>query len=103
MHIPLPKMMRHWREREFERGLNPATQRYGLKLWTYLARRPRLYRFVTSMMIRTLGLLGGRKRRFRALPLSAGWTRYRDFPAPERRTFMQLARQKGIAMRTTVP
>ena len=27
MRIPLPKMMRHWREREFERGLNPATQR----------------------------------------------------------------------------
>src|SRR3546814_3607630 len=27
VRIPLPKMMRHWREREFERGLNPATQR----------------------------------------------------------------------------
>jgi L-lactate dehydrogenase complex protein LldF len=25
MKIPLPKMMRHWRERQFERGLNPAT------------------------------------------------------------------------------
>ncbi len=31
MKIPLPKMMRHWREREFERGLNPATQRCGLE------------------------------------------------------------------------
>ena len=36
MRIPLPKMMRHWREREFERGLNPATQRYGLKFWAFL-------------------------------------------------------------------
>ena len=44
MRIPLPKMMRHWREREFERGLNPATQRYGLKLWAFFARRPALYR-----------------------------------------------------------
>ena len=30
MRIPLPKMMRHWREREFERHLSPATYRYGL-------------------------------------------------------------------------
>ena len=30
MKIPLPKMMRHWREREFERHLSPATFRYGL-------------------------------------------------------------------------
>ena len=30
MRIPLPKMMRHWREREFERHLTPAAVRYGL-------------------------------------------------------------------------
>jgi L-lactate dehydrogenase complex protein LldF len=97
MKIPLPKMMRHWREREFERGLNPATQRYGLKLWAYVAKRPALYRLATSIAIRSLGLLGGRKRRFRVLPLAGGWTKYRDFPAPERRTFMQMAVKKGIA------
>ena len=89
-------MMRHWREREFERGLNPATQRYGLKLWAYFARRPALYRIATALAIRALGLFGGSKRRFRTLPLAGGWTRYRDFPAPERRTFMQLARKKGL-------
>ena len=96
MHIPLPKMMRHWRERQFERGLNPATQRYGLKLWAYFARRPALYRVATALAIPALALFGGRKRRFRTLPLAGGWTRYRDFPAPERRTFMQLARAKGL-------
>jgi L-lactate dehydrogenase complex protein LldF len=102
MKIPLPKMMRHWREREFERGLNPATQRYGLKLWAYFAKRPALYRRVTSIAIPLLGLLGGRTRRFRRLPLAGGWTKYRDLPAPERRTFMQMARQKGIARETAV-
>ncbi len=59
MRIPLPKMMRHWREREFERGLNPATQRAGLGLWAFLAKRPRLYRFTTSMTIPALSLFGG--------------------------------------------
>ena len=30
VRIPLPKLMRHWREREFERHLTPATVRSGL-------------------------------------------------------------------------
>ncbi len=30
MRIPLPKMMRHWREREFEKNLEPAAARWGL-------------------------------------------------------------------------
>ncbi|MGH6961384.1 MAG: LutB/LldF family L-lactate oxidation iron-sulfur protein, partial [Dongiaceae bacterium] len=40
MRIPLPKLMRHWREREFERHLQPAAARYGLRLWAFFARRP---------------------------------------------------------------
>ena len=89
MRIPLPKMMRHWREREFERGLNPSTQRFGLKSWAFLARRPRLYRLATSFAIPLLSVFGGAKRRFSWLPLAGGWTRHRELPAPESRTFMQ--------------
>jgi L-lactate dehydrogenase complex protein LldF len=33
VRIPLPGMMRHWREREFERRLSPAPMRYGLGFW----------------------------------------------------------------------
>ncbi len=94
MKIPLPKMMRHWREREFERRLNPATQRYGLGLWAFFARRPRLYRLATSLAVPVLSLLGGGSRRFRWLPLAGGWTRHRDLPAPEARTFMQQWRDR---------
>jgi L-lactate dehydrogenase complex protein LldF len=42
VRIPLPKMMRHWREREFERHLTPATQRKGLDIWAFFAKRPAL-------------------------------------------------------------
>ena len=95
MKIPLPKMMRHWREREFERGLNPATQRFGLKFWAWFARRPALYRTATALAIPALSLLGGRKRRFGYLPLAGGWTRWRELPAPESRTFMQQWRDRA--------
>ncbi len=88
MRIPLPKLMRHWREKEFERGLSPATQRAGLKVWAYFARRPALYRFVTRLAMGVLAGLGRRRGRFRALPLAGGWTKHRDMPARAAKTFM---------------
>jgi L-lactate dehydrogenase complex protein LldF len=90
MKIPLPKMMRHWREREFERHLSPATYRYGLGLWAFFAKRPRLYQRWTGIAMRMLGNLGWRKGRFRFLPLAGGWTKYRDLPAPEGKTFQEM-------------
>ena len=85
--IPLPKMMRHWREREFERHLTPATARSKLSVWAWFARRPAVYRAATRLAMRTLALLGRRRGRFRSLPLAAGWTAARDLPAPEGDTF----------------
>jgi L-lactate dehydrogenase complex protein LldF len=90
MEIPLPNMMRHWREREFERHLQPRRYRAGLRLWAFFARRPRLYRLATRLAMRALGNLGARRGRFRALPLAGGWTRHRDLPAPEGATFQEL-------------
>ncbi|MYZ50225.1 LutB/LldF family L-lactate oxidation iron-sulfur protein, partial [Propylenella binzhouense] len=60
VRIPLPNLMRHWREKEFERGLQPATQRFGLSLWAALARRPALYRAATALAARTLSGLSRR-------------------------------------------
>ncbi len=85
--IPLPKMMRHWREREFERHLTPATMRSNLGLWAWFARRPAAYRLATRAAVGALGLLGRRRGRFRSLPLAKGWTDGRDLPAPEGDTF----------------
>ena len=52
VRIPLPGMMRHWREREFERRLSPAPMRYGLGFWAFFANRPGLYRMATDLAAR---------------------------------------------------
>lgn len=92
--IPLPKLMRHWREREFERHLTPATVRSGLGLWGFFAKRPALYRLATGIAIRAMGFAGRRKGRFQWLPLAGGWTRNRDLPAPQGETFQARWRRK---------
>jgi L-lactate dehydrogenase complex protein LldF len=90
VRIPLPKLMRHWREREFERHLSPATVRWGLGFWSFFARRAWLYGTATRLTTMLLSAFGARKGRFRWLPFARGWTRHRDFPAPEGDTFRGL-------------
>ena len=95
VRIPLPKMMRHWREREFERHLEPAAVRYGLEVWAYFALRPKLYRVASSLAMRALHLMGRSKGRFAWAPLAGGWTRYRDLPAPQGATFQSQWRARS--------
>lgn len=97
MRIPLPGMMRRWRERQFA-GHSPAAKGRGaLKIWAFVARRPALYRRATALAVGLLALLAGRRGRFRRLPLASGWTGPRDLPAPQGRTFQSLwaERRKG--------
>ena len=81
--IPLPKLMRHWREREFERHLTPGALRTNLGLWAWFAKRPAMYRAASRLGIGALSLLARGKGRFRWLPFAEGWTAGRDLPAPE--------------------
>ena len=85
--IPLPSMMRHWREREFERHLSPQGQRTNLAIWAWFAQRPAWYRAATRSAAWVLGKLGGKRGRLRSLPLASSWTEGRDLPAPEGDTF----------------
>ena len=94
VRIPLPRMLRHWRQRQFEGNQASAASRYGLKAWAFLARRPALYRLVVGPGVAVLGALGRRRGRFRRLPLAGGWTASRDLPAPEGRTFLALWRKR---------
>ncbi|TAN46610.1 MAG: iron-sulfur cluster-binding protein [Rhodospirillales bacterium] len=88
VRIPLPRMMRSWRERAFERKITPATTRYGLRIWGFLAKRPWLYRLMVGIGVPALSLLAGKKGRFSNMPLAGGWTGSRDLPAPEGKSFL---------------
>ena len=94
MHIPLPKMMRSWREREFEQHLEPAGHRRNLKLWAWFAKHRTLYRMVTSLAARMMAIRGGSSKRIKKLPMAEGWTKHRIMPAPEGATFMKLYKRR---------
>ena len=95
MRIPLPKLMRHWREREYDKGNTPLFYKIGLKLWAFMARHPRLYQGLTGLAMPALARAGRRRGRFKSLPFAGGWTRHRDLPAPQGKTFQQLWRERG--------
>lgn len=94
VRIPLPKLMRHWREREFETGLAPRGSRFGLALWSFAARRPKLYRLLARMGAGLLARLGSRRGYLTQLPLGRGWTAWRDLPAPAGETFAAAYRRR---------
>src|SRR5690606_2808670 len=89
VRIPLPKIMRHWREEAFERQVTPKPERWGIGLWAYFAKRPALYRVASAVAARGLKWMAGRKGAISRLPLLSGWTSVRDFPAPEGKSFME--------------
>lgn len=97
MRIPLPDLMRRWRERLFARPVAGAKGRLATRLWAFAARRPALYGMMTGLGVRVLAMLGRRRGRFRSLPGAGAWTGPRDLPAPEGRTFRALwaERQQG--------
>ena len=95
MKIPLPRMLRTLRERQFEAGLGAKPVRYGLGGWAFLATRPALYRLATRLGVGAVGLLGRRSGRLRSMPLAGGWTSVRDLPAPQGKTFHDLWRARS--------
>jgi L-lactate dehydrogenase complex protein LldF len=52
---------------------------------------------MVELKARMLGWIGGKRGRFRSMPLASGWTAVRDMPAPEGRSFHSLwaERQRG--------
>lgn len=87
MKIPLPKLMRYWRNEEYAEHMTPLAMRVVLRIWAFLARRPTLYHWIMGKKIRVLASAGKRSGRFRWLPFAKAWTAARDFPAPEGATF----------------
>jgi len=87
--IPLPDLLRDLRHEETLARLAAPRWRYGLKIHAWLARHPRLYQALTGALVPVLHALGKRRGSFSRLPLATGWTSQRDFPAPQKSTFMR--------------
>ena len=96
--IPLPDIMRKWREADFSAKSGTLFQRAGLSIWAALAKRPHLYHPVMRLSIAALSAFGRRRGAFKHLPFASGWTQHRDLAAPQGRTFQQLwaERQRGV-------
>lgn len=96
MKIPLPSMMRHYREEEYKEHLSSFTTRQGLKAWSFLAKHPRLYHCFMGMISYFLRFIGRKKGSLHSLLLARGWTKFRDFPVPSKKTFHQLWREHKL-------
>ena len=88
MRIPLPRMLRSWRQKQFETKRSGVFARVALRAWAALVLRPGLYRLAMGLGIAGLGAWGRRRGRFAWLPMARGWTSGRDFPAPTGDTFI---------------
>jgi L-lactate dehydrogenase complex protein LldF len=91
--IPLPTLLRGWRDRAWRDGLDSTPTRWGIGLWRFLALRPALYRAGTGIAVRLMALFA-RGGWIKAMPLAGGWTCHRDFPRPAARTFMAQYRDR---------
>ena len=88
VRIPLPALMRSWREEAFARRAGSATERALLTLWGAVVRRPALWRALVGPVSHALAFCARRTGVYRALPLAGGWTGARDMPAPEGGSFV---------------
>jgi len=88
--IPLPELMRTLREKQLTGGLRPWLERAALRLWAWVAMRPRIYALATQVAVRYLKWLARGEDGIRHLTLAPEWTRGRDFPAPSGETFREL-------------
>ena len=74
--------------------MTPKRQKQALKLWRYVAERPKLYHFAERIGVRILASMANGKGKLRSLPFDPGWTGARDLPAPTGRTFLELWQAK---------
>lgn len=87
VRIPLPTLLRGWREKSWREGLEPTSLRTGLGAWAWVARRPALYRAATASALKAMRLMG-RGGWLHKLPLAGAWTEHRDMPKPAAQSFM---------------
>jgi len=95
VNIPLPDLLRRWRERQTTEGARSRAERAALRAWAYVAARPRLYHALARAAVRAVKLLARYPSPVRRLPGLGRWLAGRDLPAPEGRTFQEWYRAWG--------
>ena len=99
--IPLPDLMRKWRERQFDMKLRPVGERFAISVWGFFAQRPALYALASRIGARVTAIMGGKQKLIHSLPGIDGWTDGRDMPAPEGKTFRELYAAKLAAQKAS--
>ncbi len=94
MQIPLTMMMRDFRTEAFQKHLPTFTARIAIKLWGWIASKPKLYHVFTAVCSGGMRFFSGKNQRFRTFPFASGWTNWRDLPAPARKPFHQSWKKK---------
>jgi L-lactate dehydrogenase complex protein LldF len=97
MGIGLPGLLRQLRRRQYQNRQSSRSSRAALAVWSFLVRRPRLYRRVMGAAVACLALLGRGRGRFRHMLLAGGWTSVRDLPAPQGASFQLQWRRRQQA------
>lgn len=85
--IPLPDLLRAWRQRSVRQGLRPWSERLGLRLWRWFALHPRLYRWAHRRLSWLLRRCANHSGQITHFPGLADWTRGRTLPAPNHPPF----------------
>jgi L-lactate dehydrogenase complex protein LldF len=88
VNIPLPKLLRSLRAQSWEKKFEPLTNRFFVKSFAQLAKRPRIFHFVSTCGVVVMKMFS-RKGWISYMPMASGWTRNRDLPQPGAGTFMQ--------------
>jgi L-lactate dehydrogenase complex protein LldF len=92
--IPLTRIMRHWRNEAFAKGIPSSSFGIGLKLWSAIARRPELYRAAMTFAAGAMRLIAGKHGRLRSLPVLSGWFFTRDLAKPAPASFQSQWRRR---------
>lgn len=92
--IPLPDLLRKLREEQVRQHLRPGTERIGLAVWAFFAKRPTLYRIAARVAAAALKVMASGKRTISRLPFAGGWSNYREMPVPNGKTFRDLYRER---------
>jgi L-lactate dehydrogenase complex protein LldF len=95
--IPLPDLIRRWREEALAAGCTPLPRRWGLALWRAIARRPRLYHRLIRLKLPVLRFLARHPRLAARLPGVSRWAAWRRLPALPRRPLIGGRQTRGRA------